>query len=130
MMTARIAAVITTTAHSAGFDRPKAAKTEAPWVRFTRTRPRFAATRVAKARARASGSGSSWRNAITNSPATSPNTSAPCRRLQTAKAGGEERCGRIARRPAHCIPLLALGLEHDRAHRIDDHFEKRDVKRP
>jgi hypothetical protein len=30
------------------------------------------------------------------------------------KAGGEQRFGRAARRPAHCVALLALGFEHDR----------------
>jgi hypothetical protein len=36
----------------------------------------------------------------------------------------------MARRPAHRVGLFALGSENDRAHRIDDHLEKGDVKRP
>jgi hypothetical protein len=36
----------------------------------------------------------------------------------------------IMRRLSHRVGLLALGFEYDRARRIDDHFEKGDVKGP
>jgi hypothetical protein len=88
------------------------------------------ATSAAKASERASGSGRPWRSAITNRAATSARTSAPCRRLQATKGGGEQRLGRITRRSTHRVGLLAFGFEHNRVDRIDDHLKKRDVKGP
>ena len=41
-----------------------------------------------------------------------------------------DRFGRRARRPPHDVVLLGLGLEHQRADRIDHHFDESDMDRP
>src|SRR6266849_4035151 len=50
MTLARIVAVVAITHRKATFDRPSAAKMEAPCERLTSTKPRFVVTRAAKAR--------------------------------------------------------------------------------
>ena len=122
-------ATAASTAASVRFGRRRAVSSDALKERLTRIRLTITTTSEKNASARTSGTGmpDSQRHDVNGG-----NERKGQRSLQQApddQRPREQRFVGRARRAAHDVVFLGLGLEYERADRIDDHFEKGDMDR-